>query len=431
MALFAFKKSAAFKKAGMFSKPNVLVGSLLLLVVILLVALIFQVQLNAQLMAQLHSRHSPSVASQSVATQPSATAASTHTVNHIIGKATLTPLLSQGIPAFSSVSYNQAVMANDGSYNTSWRSQGTPAWLAYDLSGVSSAERNTVLVAWYNETFNYDHTLVKENAYNIPQDYTIDVNPGAGGGYPPGTGWITAVTVKGNHYHSREHVINLQSNNWLRIFITKSDGSLENFDASLNMDIFAAQPALNDGWIFYGDSITAGGMAHATVGGINSFAQLIQAKKSKSYPVQEDGGIGYLSSADAVKYINTWLPLFPGKYVGLNYGTNDANSCLDPMSFYNNYTSMVEAVLQAGKVPVIPHIPWAKVAAIQKCGPPLNAQIDALYKAFPQIIHGPDFWAFFQHNQSLISPDNIHPTDAGFAAYRQQWANAMLAEVYR
>jgi hypothetical protein len=40
-------------------------------------------------------------------------------------------------------------------------------------------------------------------------------------------------------------------------------------------------------------------------------------------------------------------------------------------------------------------------------------------------------WAFFQGNQNLISNDNLHPTDAGFGAYRQQWANAMLAAVYK
>ena len=421
MALFTFKKPDSYRKS------YILAGSLLLLVILLVAALIYQIQLNTRLMAQLQKEHASTGSTQSARTVATVSSTSTtHTIQRILGKAAPTPLISQGVPAFSTVSYNQAVMANDGSYNTAWRSQGTPAWLAYDLSSVATAQRNTILVAWYNETFNYDHTIVKDNAYNIPQDYTIDVNPGVGGGYPPTTGWTTVVTVKGNHYHSRQHVITFQGNNWLRMTITAADGSLQNFDASLNLDIFAAPQALNDDWMFYGDSITAGAMAHTTLSGVNAFSQLIQAKKPKSFPVQEDGGIGYLGSADAVKYINTWLPLFPGKYVGLSYGSNDANSCLDPVSFYNNYTSLVEAVLQAGKIPVIPHIPWGRVAAIQKCGPALNAQIDALYKAFPQIIHGPDFWTFFLHNQSLISQDNIHPTDAGFAAYRQQWATTML-----
>ena len=60
----------------------------------------------------------------------------------------------------------------------------------------------------------------------------------------------------------------------------------------------------------------------------------------------------------------------------------------------------------------------------------LNAQISKLYGAFPKIVPGPDFWTYFRHHQDLISRDTVHPTEAGFAAYRQQWAEAMLAEVY-
>ncbi len=30
----------------------------------------------------------------------------------------------------------------------------------------------------------------------------------------------------------------------------------------------------------------------------------------------------------------------------------------------------------------------------------------------------------------LISGDNLHPSDAGYVAYRQQWADAMIANVY-
>lgn len=346
------------------------------------------------------------------------------------GNIAQTSLLSRNVPAFASSSYYPASNANDDSYDTAWRSQGTPAWLAYDLSRVAPAQRASVIVVWYNETYNYNHTLIGYNAYNMPQDYTIDVNGAAGGGNPPTVGWVTKVTVKGNHYHSRQHIVDMRGANWLRINVTVSDGSDQNFDAAFNMDVYDASGAVNDDWIFYGDSITAGGMAHYTVGEVASFAQLIHAKKPHNFPLQEDGGTSFLTSADGVKYINTWLPLFPGKYVGLSFGSNDANGCVDGSSFYKNYVTMIQAVLQANKIPVIGHIPWGRTVNIQNCAPSLNAMIDTLYKAYPQIIHGPDLWTFFQSHQSLISNDNIHPTDAGFGAYRQQWANAMLAEVY-
>lgn len=344
---------------------------------------------------------------------------------------TSTALISRKVSAFASSSYAPASYANDGSYDTLWRSQGAPSWLAYDLSGVPAAQRGKVLVVWYNESYDYDHTLIKNNAYNLPEDYTLEVNPAPGGGNPPENGWKTVITVKGNHYHSRQHLIDMSGNNWLRISITAIDGTAQNEDASLNMDIYNAAAGLADDWIFYGDSITAGAMGHLTMGGIPSFAQLINAKAAPHFPVEESGGISYLTSVDGANHINGWLPLFPGKYVALSYGTNDANGCVNPQTFYANYTNMIQAVLAASKVPVIPHFPWGRTDNIQQCGPALNAQIDRLYKAFPQIIKGPDLWTFFQQHQAFISNDNIHPTDEGAGQYRQQWANAMLKEVYK
>jgi hypothetical protein len=276
-------------------------------------------------------------------------------------------------------------------------------------------------VVWYNYSYNYDHTIIGSYSYNMPADYTIDVNRAPGGVSPLATGWMTLVTVKGNHYRSRQHVIDMAGNNWIRINVTAVDGAPENYDATYG----AA-----DDWIFYGASITAAAMGHRTIGGIKSFAQLINARMPNHFPVQEAGGIGYLASADGAKYIDRWLQLFPGKYVGLSYRTNDANGCANADQFYSNYVTMVQAVLSAGKIPVIPHIPWGRTTNIQKCGPVLNTEINALYRAFPQIIKGQDLWAFFQGNQQVISSDNIHPTEAGFGAYRQQWANTMLAGVF-
>jgi lysophospholipase L1-like esterase len=358
---------------------------------------------------------------------PTATASPTPVVPPASGGSNL--LISRKAPAFASSAQYPASQANDASYDTTWRSNGT-GWLAYDLSSVPASHRSRVVVVWYNESYNYDHTIIGDEAYNMPQDYTIQVNAGAGGGSPPANGWVTLVTVTGNHYHSRQHVITMTGDNWVRINVTAVDGSVQNYDVDLNMDVYDASAGLPDDWIFFGDSITAGAMGHTTVGGVAAFAQLVNAKASAYFPLQEAGGIGYLTSADGAQYLSTWLALFPGKYVGLSYGTNDANGCVSATSFYQNYVKMVQAVLAAGKIPVIPHIPWGRTSNIQNCAPGLNARIDALYQAYPQIIKGPDLWAYFQAHQSLISSDNIHPSDTGFGAYRQQWANTMLTEVY-
>ncbi len=79
----------------------------------------------------------------------------------------------------------------------------------------------------------------------------------------------------------------------------------------------------------------------------------------------------------------------------------------------------------------MPTIPASQTPNVKACGPALNTKIAQLYSAFPQIVRGPDLWAYFTANPGLIrSDDDLHPTDAGYAGMRQQWAAAMLANVY-
>jgi lysophospholipase L1-like esterase len=343
------------------------------------------------------------------------------------------PVISRGLPAFASSAQQPATDANDSDYSTYWRSTG-PAWLAYDLSSVPAANRGQVVVGWYNDpiTTPYDHTVTGDLAYNNLRAYTIGLNAAPGGGSPPTSGWVTVASVTNNTYHSRQHFLSMAGYNWIRINVTAIDGSSGNMDAVVNMDVHDASAAAQDSWIFYGDSITQDGMAHEPVSGAASpnFSQLVSAARPAYFPAAEDGGIGGLLSADGASHMNGWLSAFPGHYVGLAYGTNDANGCISPTTFYNNYVTMVQAVLNAGKAPIVPTIPWARTSEVQSCGPGLNAKIQQLYTNFPQVVRGPDLWTFFSTHQSLISGDDLHPSAAGYVAYRQQWANAMVANVY-
>ena len=129
--------------------------------------------------------------------------------------------------------------------------------------------------------------------------------------------------------------------------------------------------------------------------------------------------------------INNWLATSPAKFVTLNFGTNDANNTVSATVFYNNMKTMIDAVIAAGRIPVIPTIPWGRTTNLQNNVPPMNAKIAQLYMEYPQIIHGPDLYSYFNANQTLISGDNIHPTDpAGYTAYRTQWVEAMKTAVY-
>jgi hypothetical protein len=91
----------------------------------------------------------------------------------------------------------------------------------------------------------------------------------------------------------------------------------------------------------------------------------------------------------------------------------------------------VTKTIAAGKVPVVPTIPWPNESASwQQNVANFNAQIQKLYANYPQVVRGPDLWSFFKANPSLIGANDVHPTGAGYTAYRQQWVNAMVAAVY-
>lgn len=343
------------------------------------------------------------------------------------------PLISRNVPVFASSEIYPATNANDASYDTEWRSNG-PGWIAYDLSSVPTAQRSKVDVVWYGNCCSYDNAISGTGQYNLPGNYTIEVNAAAGGTSAPSGGWVTLVTVTGNTYHSRQHVIDLTGYNWVRMNVTAIDGSAGNTDVAINLDVFDASAGTSDDWIFYGDSITEGAMGHETENGIVSFPQLINAKFPNNFPVEENGGIGFQTTTSALTYIDKQLALFPGKYVGLTYGTNDAG--VNGTTFYNNYVLLVQKVLNAGKVPIVPTIPWGCISRLQNDDPTVagtvNYEIQQLYKNYPQVIKGPDLWTYFKTHQSLIYSDCIHPSiPNGMGAYRHQWVNAMIANVYQ
>lgn len=345
------------------------------------------------------------------------------------------PLVSLNVPAFASSQKYGSVgpqFANDGTYDTYWRSSG-PAWLAYDLS--SKALTGNVLVVWYNTlTGTYDHALANQVGYNIPGTYTLETNAAPGGGSPPADGWTVQATISGNTYHSRQSIINMAGANWLRINVSVVDGTTSNIDVAINMDVYDASALaapLPDDFIFFGDSITREAMTQLTANGVPSFAQLIANGNPGRWPAEENGGIGGAKTADGAAFLPTWLSLFPGTYVGLAYGTNDALGCISQTTVFNNFDQMVQDTLAAGKVPIIPHIPWGPNSTIQRCGPTINAAIDQITTKYgSQVIVGPDLWSIFLNQTQLFNSDGIHPNDAGSGVYRQAFATTICQAVY-
>lgn len=336
------------------------------------------------------------------------------------------PVISRNCPAYSQLNSDTASAANDDFYYSFW-SGSAGDYLAYDLSGIPRAERGKVLAAWYNAAGNYDSTVTGQTADGIPTDYTIEVNDGAGGTCPV-SGWKTVETVKDNTLHSRQHVIDMTGYNWIRLNVQKAGGS-ESGSVSVNFDIHNVSEGVSDSWIFFGDSITAGGMMNCYG---TSFAQYVNSIDSRYFPAQENGGIGGIFSTDGKNNIVRWLSTFPGRYVSIAYGTNDAwGNQTGAENYYNNTAYMVEQVLKAGKTPIVPKIPYSTNTDLSSNLAEYNAQIDRIYKNYPKVIKGPDFYAYFEENPHLLSADGVHPTSEGYDGMRQLWARTMYTNVYK
>ena len=346
------------------------------------------------------------------------------------------PVVSRGAPAYGVHAIYGADKGNDTDYGTEFRGS-LPTSLALDLSQVDPRRRGRVLVVWYNEDTSWDPSAIKARMYNEPRDYTIDANHAGGGASPPGDGWTTLVRVSGNRFNSRMHLIDLSGYNWIRMSVTAANGDPGNDDAAFNLDVHDAGATADDAWFFFGDSITQDDMSHR---GAPTFAALVNAALPAQFPAQQDGGVGGWDSSAPLQvdpltneqYFSEYLAAFPGHYVSIALGTNDANQKVAAGLFYDNMTKLVQTVLQAGKVPIVPLIPWGCTEGIAQDGPKINDAIKQLWTANPQVIQGPDFWAFFQGHQGLLSKDCIHPSlPDGAAAYRQLYAQTMLRKVYR
>jgi len=322
------------------------------------------------------------------------------------------PLLSKSAPVFASTGpavYNGPDKGSDWDYKTSWGPTKMPAWLAYDLSAVPTNQRDQVLVVW-NAPHASGYINDKVEAYAVmPVDYTIEVNSAPGGAMPPATGWTELANVKNNNRGTVEHLVPLGKNNWVRMNITTSSdptGAL-----AIDLDVYSAPCGASDAWMFMGDSITYITMPYA----FSDVPPQVHAIKPNRWPVTFDAALGGTNTTTANLIIDTTMAGYPGRFVILAYGTNDHAAEL-------KMEGLVQKVIAVGKTPVVPHMPWSQSANIQTDGPLINAQIDALYKKYPEILPGPDLWATFKDRTDLIPAGDVHPNAAGQVELRKTWA---------
>lgn len=317
-------------------------------------------------------------------------------------------LISRGVPAFASS--GMASSANDEQPNVAWSSESLPAWLAYDVSGVPEGERQQVLLAWYCYWADY---LVSEPKAEqmLPLDYVVEVNTAAGGGEPPASGWSEVARVTNNSRSARQHVFDLAGASWVRLSVSKSSDAAK---VMVDVDLYSAPGGGSDGWLFMGDSITY----MTTQRAFSDLPELVTGLEPGRVPLVVDGALGGTNTTTAQEIIDTSLAEFEGRYIVLAYGTNDHAP-------EYQMESLVQKVLAAGKVPVVPHVPWSDQKLEE--GPLLNQQIDALYTKYPQILRGPDLWQAFENKLELIPHGDVHPNADGMEFLRVEWSKIIAA----
>lgn len=309
--------------------------------------------------------------------------------------------------------------------------QGSPAAVV-DLG----AGRQALLVAWQSDGTAYD-AAVRGWLPGVPATYTVETAPAATGP------WTSRATVAStprtsataNTLSSRQHVIAAAGDRYLRLRITSGATDLT------RLDVFDAGGGTDDDFIIFGDSITefAGEIAAGT-----SISDRIGTLTGGAHrPFVQKAGIAYDMYAgappasfdtDARQRLADYLPLFPGRYVGLAYGTNDSvNDAAEVAEFKAALRTCLDLVLGAGKVPLVATIPWAAGQSTTVARNQHIAEVLAEPAYAGRWIAGPDLYGFFSlaaNRHYLTDNDGLHPSAAGNEEWRRLWAEAIVAGVY-
>jgi lysophospholipase L1-like esterase len=353
----------------------------------------------------------------------------------------LMPLISRSVPAYASA--GTATDGNSSDYLTPWSTaQASGAWLAYDLSSVAASSRASILTSFTcNGADVFNFTVLGNSGYGVPGPYLIEGNTAAGGGTVPAAGWTTLVTGPNPQpWKCRQHLINFTGYNWIR-FRSLRDDPTYNLDGecSIKFDVYNIANGVTDDWIFFGDSITGEAWHRGS-----QFSVRVNASKPSRFPGMMGAGIAFLTSSDGAALVPSWLADFPGRYVALSFGTNDANGVtLDSerlATIYSNFETMVKAVLAAGKVPIIPTVIWSPLSQNQANLQQINLilgvrptdnppPVGSLRAKYPEIVPGPDLYGTFKDHPEWFG-DDLHPNDAGYSIYQQAWADWAVATFY-
>src|SRR5262249_54409676 len=141
----------------------------------------------------------------------------------------------------------------------------------------------------------------------------------------------TLTHVNANTYRTRQFIFDITGTGFtqIRMRVVSLVGSNPGY---ATLDVHSAPNGSADTWLLLGDSITSACWDAVPGNGVYAFGSGIHAQRPNKYPMAADGATPALLSSSVLSttpynmtVVRQWLKEFPGKYVGISYGTNDAN----------------------------------------------------------------------------------------------------------
>ncbi len=154
------------------------------------------------------------------------------------------------------------------------------------------------------------------------------------------------------------------------------------------------------------------------------FESVVRESHPDFYPAVIGGGVGGDLATHGLGDVEHWLELNPDmKYFAIGYGTNDSwgNKSVGSTSFESNMQGIIDAVLSAGRVPILARIPYSSTA--HETLDQFNAVIDRL-QADNGLPCGPDLYGWFLEHPEELGSDGVHPSNEGYLSMNRLWAEA-------
>jgi hypothetical protein len=313
------------------------------------------------------------------------------------------PIYSRGLPSSHTA-------LNNGTYHDNAAIGLDRAWI--DLRTVPADQKRHTLIWW---TSFKKPTLTDGGPRDgVPRDFSIQTN-GSTGSTPTGA-WtdVPGLSFSGNTTAGAIYAdVDLSEANYVGINVTAQNVN----GVSLQMDLHNAALGARDTIAIWGDSnpqqIFLGGPISGGAYNGGSLESLLEALTGRPAPAILNMGFGGATTGSLLSGVGSpsIAPILalPVRYVVVGGGTNDAANAGTAMSTAQvdqvaaNWQSMITQIEAAGKVAILPTVPWGNANATHAANvAAMNARIPALLAANPDVIPGPDLYALSNGQHNLI-----------------------------